>query len=168
MKMSGIGRAAAGMALLSCACTGSAPLNAKAAEVERRECTGAQASADELRVRQATTVLKVEPEHYWDLCFGIAKITGTRLLVRGPAGVSSEQLARNLQCASARASLDREDPDGLPKDPYGLPGAWVDVDVAPEGENLAVTLRAESVSNNIRLFHRARAFAASQHSQATQ
>jgi hypothetical protein len=168
MKRSKVGLSAAGVALFVCACMGGTPLSVKARSAENLECTGAAVPPGELRLRQSVTVLKVEPVHYWDLCFGISKITGTKLLVRAPTGVSSEQLSRSLQCASARAALGRVDPGELPNDPYGLPGAWVDIDVTPEGNNFAVTLQADSVSHNILLLRRATAFAAAQHSAANQ
>jgi hypothetical protein len=139
----------------------SVPPTAKAAKVEELECGPAKAQSDDVWLRQAT-VLKVEPQYLWDTCSGTARVTGIKLLVRGPTGSSGAQLERMFQCASARATLGRVDPSRLPDDPYGFPGAWVDIDVNPEGNNLAVTLRADTVSNNIRLLHRAMAFMAEQ------
>jgi hypothetical protein len=143
-------------------------MTAREAKVERLQCASPDAARQDLRVLEGTTVLKVEPQHYWDLCLGISKITGTTLLVHGPPGVSAEQLARSLQCASARATLGHSDLAELARDPRGLPGPWMDIDVAPEGDNFAVTLRADTVSNNIQLLRRATACAAAQRSPVNQ
>jgi hypothetical protein len=164
----GLGATGAALLLLLCGCMQSAALATKAGSAEQLECTGATVSPDELRLRESMTVLKVERQVWWDWCYGIAKIEGTKLLVRPPVAMSSEQLSRNLQCASARAALGRVDPGALPNDPYGLPGAWVDIDVNPEGDNFAVTLRADSVPHNILLLRRATAFAAAQRAAARQ
>ena len=167
MKRSAVALGITGSALLLGACMEGVPLTAKAATAERLECPSGAASPDDLRLRESMTVLKIEPEYWRNWCWGTSKVTGTKLLVRRPNGVSSEELARNLQCANAQAALGRVEPAGLPNDPYGLPGAWVDIDVSPEQGNLAVTLRADSVSNNILLLRRATAFASAQRSVAS-
>jgi hypothetical protein len=143
-------------------CVTNVPATAKAAKLEQLECSDARIGSEDVRWLQEATVLKVEPMILWDTCAGTATVTGTKLLVRRPQGVSRGQLARMFQCASARATLGRVDPFRLPHDPYGFPGAWVDVDVNPEGDNVAVTLHADSVPNNIRLLHRATAFVSEQ------
>jgi hypothetical protein len=167
MRSSAFGVSVGALSLLLCACTAPVTPAAKAAKVEKLDCGDANATASDLRARQAT-VLKIEPLYYWDLCFGIAKISGTKLVIQRPEGVSSAQMGRNLLCADARATLGHGEIGEPPSDPYGLPGAWVDIDVSPEGDNLAVTLRADTVPNNIRLLRRVRAFAAAQHSVAAQ
>jgi hypothetical protein len=161
VKWAGVGPVAFGLVFLVGACAASVPPIAKAAKVEELECADAKARSDDVWLQRAT-VLKVEPQYLWDTCSGTARVTGIKLLVRGPGGASRAQLTRMFQCASARATLGRVDPSRLPDDPYGFPGAWVDVDVSPEGDDLAVTLRADTVPNNIRLLHRAIAFAAEQ------
>jgi hypothetical protein len=151
---------AAALALAACA-QGSVTTGARAAQVVRMQCPSADASQDEAQVLERATVLKVEPHFYWDRCFGIAKVTSTTLLVQRPAGVSVEQLEKDVQCASARTA--RVQGSASARDPYGLPGAWVDIEMKPEGDDLVITLQADSVPNNIRLLRQATAFAAAQH-----
>jgi hypothetical protein len=164
MKWAGVGPAAFGLVFFVGACVQSGPPpTARAEKVEELECAAAR--SDDVWLQQAT-VLKMEPQYLWDTCSGTARVTGVKLLVRSPAGASRAQLIRMFHCASARATLGRVDPSRVPNDPYGFPGAWVDVDVDPEGDNLSVTLRADTVPNNIRLLHRALAFVAEQRAGA--
>src|SRR5580692_1464815 len=156
--------AALAVAIVLSACAGTAAPTATAAKVEQLECTSATLLPDDARLLRETRVLKVEPTYLHDTCAGTAEVTGAKLVVRPRSGVSAGQLARMLQCASARATLGRADPSRLPNDPYGFPGAWVDVDVTPDGDNFVVTLSANSVPNNIRLLRRATAFLAAQRS----
>jgi hypothetical protein len=51
------------------------------------------------------------------------------------------------------------DPGQSGHDPYWLPDAWVDISVAPEVGNFAVTLRAKGIHENLRVLARAEAFA---------
>jgi hypothetical protein len=166
MKWAGVGPAAFGLVFFVGACVQSVPPpTARAEKVEELECAEAKARSDDVWLQQAT-VLKVEPQYLWDTCAGTARVTGVKLLVRGPGRASRAQLVSMFHCASARATLGRVDLSRASNDPYGFPGACVDVDVDPEGDNLSVTLRADTVSNNIRLLHRALAFVAEQRAGA--
>src|SRR5580658_4855330 len=136
MKSSfGVGSAVGVAAFILSACADTVPPSATAAKVEQVACVGATVPPGDARLLQATKVLSVEPTYLHDTCAGTSEVTGAKVLVRSPPGVSAELLARMLQCASARATLGRADPSRLPNDPFGFPGAWVDVDVRPEGDN---------------------------------
>jgi hypothetical protein len=63
------------------------------------------------------------------------RVSGAKLIVRPPAGVSAEQMTRVLQCHGARVLLGRVDSSAIPDDPYWLPDAWVHIDVRPENGN---------------------------------
>jgi hypothetical protein len=146
---------ATGVALsLTTACARPATPTATAAKVEHTQCPGVDyADASLLR---GTTVLRAEPiytrqpnksgdgEH----------VSGVKLVIRPPEGVSAERLTRTLQCHSARALLGQVDRSQLPDDPYWLPDEWLDISVVPENGNYAVSLRADSVSKNLEVFNR--------------
>ncbi len=131
----------------------------RAASVEQAQCGDAASVREDLAVLGDTTVLSVEPTYIIDTCWGTWQVSGTKMLMSPPQGVSPERLARALQCHGARALLGRADAS-MVDDPYGSPDGWVDIDATPAADRLAVTLRADTVSKNVRALRRARAFAA--------
>jgi hypothetical protein len=145
------------------ACVSEAPTPAaRAANVERLQCSGARESQEDLRILQTTTVVSAEPTYFpmtTGGASGAGTITGAKLVVRAPEGVSSIDLARALQCHSARTLLGQVDSASISDDPYSLPDAWVDIDVKPEGSLLAVRVTADRVPQNLALLHRAMAYA---------
>jgi hypothetical protein len=74
--------------------------------------------------------------------------------------MDAEQVLRILQCHSARAVLGQVDPSKFPDDPYWLVGAWLAIDLVPEAGNLAVTVEANDIHQNLQVLARARAFEA--------
>jgi hypothetical protein len=142
-------------------CTVNVPPAARAAQVEHAQCAGAKTAQDDLRLLEATTVLKAEPLYSRVHTNGNDedRVSGAKLLIRPPPGISADRLGLVLQCHSARALLGQVDKSQVPDDPYWLPDAWVDIDVTPEAGNFAVTLRADSVSRNLQVLNRATAFA---------
>ena len=52
--------------------------------------------------------------------------------------------------------LDR---DSVPNDPYWLPDTWVTIDVKAEEGHFAVTLSADTVRDNLRVYSRANRYA---------
>jgi hypothetical protein len=148
------------------ACAMNAPPAARAAEIERMQCASGSASPDDVRLLQATTVLKAEPiySRIHTNSNEEDRVSGAKLLIRPPEGVSADRLTRVLQCHSARVLLGQIDRSQLPDDPYWLPDAWLDIEVTPETGNFAVTLRADSVSKNLAVLSRATAFADTHHS----
>jgi hypothetical protein len=151
---------AAAMTRVMCACSGSTPLlPARAAQDELRRCDGPANEQDELQVLQAMTILKAEPKYHVDYCSGAGQVFGVKLVVAPPSDVSADHLASLLRCHSARALLGQVNPE-LPDDPTWLPGSLVDIDVKAEAEHFVITLNGMNVSDNIRIMHRATAFAA--------
>jgi hypothetical protein len=152
----------AATASLLAACAATVPPSAKAAHVERIQCAGSTAAQDDLRLLQTTTVLKAEPIYSRVITSksnAEDRVSGAKLVIRPPEGVSAERMTRTLQCHSARALLGQIDGSQLPDDPYFLPDSWLDIDVTPEAGNFAVTLRADTVSKNLHVLAQASAFA---------
>jgi hypothetical protein len=129
--------------------------------VERRECeVGVSAAQDEERMLEAIPVLRAEPKVHMATCSGAGQVFGVRLILLPPEGVTADRLSHILQCHSARVLLGQVDHAQLPNDPTWLPDSWVDIDVKAEGATFVVTLNGEHVSDNLRILHRATAFAA--------
>jgi hypothetical protein len=148
--------AAATFGMLGCS-QGVSPI-ARAASVEKARCDDATSAREDLAILADTTVLSVEPTYVVDTCWGTWQVSGTKLRMSPPHGVSPERLARILQCHGARALLRRADAS-MVDDPYWSPDGWVDIDATPAAGWLAVVLRADGVSNNVRVLRRATAFA---------
>ena len=120
------------------------------------------AGQDELRLVRGLAVLKAEANCHVDYCNGVGQVFGVRLVERPPPGVTADAAARVLRCHGARAVLGALDRVTLSNDPYWLPDSWVDIDVRERSGDLLVTLTGNTVSDNIRILHRATAFAAEQ------
>ncbi len=154
---------AAGLALGGTACAAKVTPTAKAASVEQLQCDR-RAPGEDVRLLQGTTVLGASPL-YSHVISGKNdsedRVTGAKLLVRPPEGVSPERLTRVLQCHSAKALLGQIDTSAYASDPYWLPDAWLDIQVKPENGNYEVVLRAESIPDGLEVLHRATAFAES-------
>jgi len=146
------------------ACEAHLPIAARAAQVESYQCAGFPPGPDEQRLMRSLAVLKAESKCHVDYCSGVAQVFAVRLVVRAPAGVTAEQLARLLRCHGARALLGEVDLS-LRDDPYWLPGSWVDIDVQDAGNSFVVTLTGNSVTDNIHILRRAEAFAAQRGTQ---
>jgi hypothetical protein len=149
--------------LALCACIGRVPPRVRAAEVEQRECTEGDAARQQEQALRATTVVDVASKCHIATCSGAGQVFGVRLWMRPPSGVSAGDLAAMLRCHGARALLGRAESPLAVDDPYSLPDAWVGIEVKPVQDAFLVTLNGESVSDNLRLLHRAAAFAAAQH-----
>lgn len=105
------------------------------------------------------TVLKAESSCHLEYCAGGGQVYGVKLVVSQPA-LSAEQLARVLQCHEARAFLAGPRLAHADSDPFWLPDSWVDIVVKPDGGQFVVSLVGQSVADNLRILHRATAFAA--------
>jgi hypothetical protein len=152
-------------AMLLGACAVGVPPETRAARVEQNQCADARSAADDVRLLESTTVLKAEPVYSRLHTNGNEedRVSGARLLIRAPEGVTADRMAQVLQCHSARLLLGQIDRTQLADDPYWLPDAWLDIDVTPEGGHFAVTLRADSVAKNLKVLNRATAFADTHH-----
>jgi hypothetical protein len=157
-----------GLACLA-GCSVNTSATTKAAQVEHAQCTGARTAQDDLRLLETTTVLRADPiySHVHTNGNDEDRVSGAKLLIRPPEGVTADRFALILQCHSARVLLGQVDRSQLPDDPTWLPDAWVDIDVTPEAGNFAVTLRSDSVSKNLQVLNRASAFAGTHRDTAT-
>jgi hypothetical protein len=135
----------------------------RAASLARRQCTDPSLSANEIQVLRDTKVVAAEPITFLagasTRTEGGRTVSGAKLLVSTPPGVTAEQMDRLLRCHSARALLGQVDPALLADDPFYLPDTWVDIDVRGENGLLAVRLSADRIWQNLAVFHRATAFA---------
>ncbi len=151
------------VALACGACEIEATPEARAANVAQLQCGDPKAAADEARVLHDTTIVKVQPMLFRagaDVrSDGIMRVEGIKLLVRPPEGVSNEEMARILQCHSAKAILGRVDPALVANDPYLLPDVFVEIEVVSEQGFVVVKESADRVWQNLALLHRATAFA---------
>jgi len=158
---------AAGFACAGTGCAERVAPSAKAASVQQLQCDRGATSGDDVRLLQATTVIAAHPLYSHVISGkndGEDRVTGARLTVRPPEGVSPERLTRVIQCHSARALLGQVDPAAFANDPYWLPDAWLDIQVVPENGNYQVVLRADNIPDGLQVLHRATAFAESHRS----
>jgi len=144
--------------LLGVGCSSNPPPSAKAARVERLQCEPGETGQQEEQLIRSTKVLDVEPLYsHVRTSNGNAeeRVNGAKLIVRPPQGISAERMTRLLQCHSARVLLGQANAPSFGDDPYWLPDSWVTIDVKPEDGNFAVTLSADSVRDNLKVFSRA-------------
>jgi hypothetical protein len=155
--------AALGLAGATSSCVSEPTVAARAAAVQRYQCLGPRESEDELRILRETTVVHVAPITFFTgagtRSEGGQRVSGVKLLVRAPDGVSYDQMARALQCHSAKVLLGQVDVATLGDDPYVLPDTWLDIEVTPDRGYFAVKLSADRVYENLALFRRETAFA---------
>jgi hypothetical protein len=155
----------AGLASLTAACAARPEANVKAAAAEQLQCDRSSASGDDVRILQQTTVLSAGPlySHVITKDSSDNRITGAKLLVRAPEGVSTDRLTRVLQCHSAQVLLGQVDPSRFADEPYWLPNTWLDIDVKSENGNFLVVLRADNIPDGLQVLHRATAFVDTHH-----
>jgi hypothetical protein len=147
--------------LVGAACASTLPPASKAAEVERIQCSDANAAGD-LRVLTDAKVIEARPlySHVITGNNGFEeRVDGAKLVIRPPEGISPEQMTRILQCHSARALLGQVDRSQFPDDPFWLPETWVSIEVKPDNGNYSVTLEANDIPTNLKLAARAKAYA---------
>jgi hypothetical protein len=150
---------ATGALSLAAACAGQPRATVQAASVERMQCDSSSTSQDDL-VR-SIAVLNVQPLYSQVGSTGSTeeRVNGAKLTVRPPKGVSAEQLTRILQCHSARVLLGQLNGGAIRNDPYWLADTWVTIDVKPENGNFAVTVSADTLRDNLRVYSRAHDYA---------
>jgi hypothetical protein len=152
--------AAAVLAALATGCAQGVSLPARAATMESAECRDALPAPEELGEIERMTVLAARPACHLNYCSGVFQVMGVKLVVRPPHGVTQEQFARTLRCHNLHVLDGAVDASRIPDDPYGLVDSWLDIDVKTEDGNFVVTLNGDRVSDNLRILHRATAFAA--------
>jgi hypothetical protein len=150
----------------SWACAGVVPETTpetRALQVERLQCEADTSDEMDAVFFRGMTVLAVEPvySHIHNVRTGTElRVAGTKLVVRPPEPVDLLTFARILQCHSARAILGHLDRSRFPDDPFWLDGSWLDISLEPEAGNLAITVAADGVADNLLVLRRARAFGA--------
>jgi hypothetical protein len=150
-----------GLALVL-ACETSVPPSTTAASVEQLQCDSEVTSPAATQLLQANAVLSIMPLYHHIIVNpnnAEDRISGAKLVLRPPSGVSAEELTRILQCHSARVLLGRVSPAEIPDDPYWLADRWLDIQVTSENGNFAVTIVADSVHDNIEVLGRATRYA---------
>jgi hypothetical protein len=138
----------------------------RAASVESLQCSGPNGPQDDVQVIQSLQVLYVVPRYMYGSGQVIGKVTGARMVVRPPDGVTIDRLTRILQCHGARAFLGHADSAQLPHDPYFMPDVWVSINVKEAEGNYVVVLETDTVTNNLRLLRQVNEFAAAQRAAA--
>jgi hypothetical protein len=159
-----LGRALlAGLLTVSALACAESPLPAtKAAEVERADCGSPFDEASAQRVLKTVEVSATAPKYmpmFSSRLAGGVLVTGVRIVIRPPEGLSAGQVERLLQCHGARAVLDHIDRSDLSDDPFWLPDDWVDINVVEKAGNYLVTVEGTNVQHNIDVYERAKAFA---------
>lgn len=152
---------ALGLAFLS-ACETGVPAVTAAASVEQLQCDSRVTSPAMTQLLRANAVLYIRPLYHHIIVNpnnAEDRISGAKLVVRPPTGVSAEEMTRVLQCHSARVLLGKVSPADIPDDPYWLADRWLDIQVTPENGNFAVTVVADTVHDNIEVLDRATRYA---------
>ena len=124
-------------------------------------CNSGAAEAEDIRLLKGVTPLRAETVYAQPRMRSSHRdrIAGVKIVIRPPAGVSTERLTEILQCHSARTLLGQVDASQWPDDPFWLAGTWISIEVQSEAENYAVTLEADNDRDNLTLVAHAKAFA---------
>jgi hypothetical protein len=132
----------------------------EAARQERDRCSGLVEGEADRRLVAPGTILSVEgrfvarrntkgPDDF--------VLRGANLHIGPFVGLGREALEQTLVCHQVRRVLGRlGSPQALP-DPYWLPGEWLDISVALEGDGFLIALTGESVDVGDRILANARA-----------
>jgi hypothetical protein len=132
------------------ACAESFPKSVPPGRVEL--CQDGDAWQDELAALPATSVVKVEPTHWVDMCAGASQLSGTRLLIRRP---ETERLSHMLHCGRTRVRVGQA-AGSHAEGHLQLPEGRMDIDVTREAGAYSVWLSAETVTKNLELLRRAK------------
>jgi hypothetical protein len=150
------------IAALAAACASVSP-TAKAAKVERIQCESGSARQNAAVIRSLKVIEAGPLYSYMASNAGdndMKVVAGAKIVVRPPEGVSAEQMSRILQCHSAQVLLGEQ--AGFARDPFGLAGTWLNINVTPENGSYAVTLEADTVTDNLKVAAHAMAYAKGQ------
>lgn len=126
------------------------------------QCDGEATSVAATALLRSNDVLRVQPLYSHVLILpnnAEERVTGAKLLVRPPQGMSADEMTRVLQCHSARVVLQKVNGAEIANDPFWLSDRWVHILVTPENGNFAVTVMADTVHDNIEIFGRASRYA---------
>jgi len=134
----------------------------RAASTERLQCDGDATSVAATALLRSNDVLQIHPLYSHVLVLpnnAEERVTGAKLLVRPPQGMSADEMTRVLQCHSAHVLLQEVNGAEVANDPFWLSDRWVHILVTPENGNFAVTVMADTVHDNIEIFGRASRYA---------
>jgi hypothetical protein len=143
-------------------CASNPPPATQAARVVAMQCDSPSTEREGAQVLSSASVLAVEPIYSHTLTANNdseERVSGAKLLVRPPMGITAEQMTRVLQCRSARILLGQLASDAISSDPYWLPDTWVSIEVKPEAGNFAITASADTVHDNLELLGRVKKYA---------
>ena len=143
-------------------CATEPPPAVRAAATERLQCDGDATSVAATALLRSNDVLEIRPLYSHVLVLpnnAEERVTGAKLLVRPPPGMTAEQMTRVLQCHSARMVQQEVNGAEVANDPFWLSDRWVQILVTPESGNFAVTVMADTVHDNIEIFGRASRYA---------
>jgi hypothetical protein len=144
------------------ACATEPPPAVRAASTERMQCDGDATSVAAMAFLRSNDVLQIRPLYSHVMVLpnnAEERVTGAKLLVRPPPGMSADAMTRALQCHSARVVLQEVNGAEVANDPFWLSGRWVHILVTPESGNFAVTVMADTVHDNLEIFGRASRYA---------
>ena len=88
-----------------------------------------------------------------------ARLRGARLHLRPSTGATHESLTRVLECHQANVVLGRSALGDY--DPWVLPGRWLDVEVASEGDSFVALVTTDDFDDAQKVLARAKRFAES-------
>lgn len=154
-----------GLTALLCACsetlapagvTTAGSTGAATARVDASPCGDGRAWQEALGALQPAAVRHVEATYTRDTCSGTAQVSGTKLVLL-PNAVESAQWAQLLECGAAHVRFMGTSASAETRSPAWTPEGRLDIAVEREGGNVVLTLSAESVPKNIRLFRSAAA-----------
>jgi hypothetical protein len=121
-------------------------------------CGDPTTAQDDAVILERTTIVTVAPTNIVDTCSGTWQVSGTKLLLRPPEGVSPERLARVFECHRPRAVFVGSE-RGAADDLDSMSDERIEIETKPDAGQLTVTLGAGSVAKNIRLLRRTEMFA---------
>jgi hypothetical protein len=148
--------------LLLSGCAGVAPdaLRAsgldQAALVDRNFCAAGEASSLPVDPIQAEGVEPLYAYVHSGRNDSEARLQGAELRVRARPDISSEWLAHQIECHTAKALLGAE--QARADDPFVVPSGWVDASVRFEGGSFVVALRPKDPDRAREVLARAEAF----------
>jgi hypothetical protein len=153
MKQANITYAAAAAVLLVSGCSAGV---LRAPDPQARSGCEAQSVTADLRAVTSLALLEVRPKYIVDTCSGTSQVSGTKFVLRG-----SDETKRLLACPNVRVHVGAEGEIAAESGSPWLPEGWLEIDVTPEAEGVAVTLASDTVSKNVKLFRHAAASVAS-------
>jgi len=154
MKQANVTCAAAAAVLLVSGCSARV---LRAPEPQTRSgCETQSVTTADLRAVTSPAVIEVRPKYIVDTCSGTSQVSGTKFVLRG-----SDETKRLLACPNVRVHVGAEGELAAASQSPWLPEGWLEIDVTPDAEGVAVTLASDTVSKNVKLFRHATASVAS-------